>query len=343
MRGRCSSSARISAKGTSHMSVRVAFVGTGVIANYAHFGALGEIEDVEIVGMCDVDPGKAEKAAEAHGGRVYVDYREMLDKEKPDAVFVCVPPFAHSDIELEAAKRGVHLFVEKPVGLSMERVLRARDVIDDAGVICAVGYHWRYNSLIEEARLRLQEMEIPLVLGYWVGGMPPPAWWRVKSKSGGQHVEQTTHIFDMARHIVGEASVVFALGHSGLMQKKHEDHDIEDATTVAVGFRNGTVGNFTSADFVQGQGKIGLHVFTDQLVVEMDLKGVRVVEPGAVTERPHPERAHYVQDRVFIDAVRSGDGSAIRSSYDDAVRTLELTLAADESMKTGAPVKVGVL
>jgi hypothetical protein len=127
------------------------------------------------------------------------------------------------------------------------------------------------------------------------------------------------------------------------MQKKHEDHDIEDATTVAVGFRNGTVGNFTSADFIRNHGKAGLHVFADRMVVEMDLKGVRVMEPGAVTERTHPERAHYVQDRVFIDAVRSGDGSAIRSSYGDAVRTLEITLAVDESMRTGKPVKVEAL
>jgi len=325
------------------MSVRVAFVGTGVIANHAHFGAMREIADVEIVGMCDVDPAKAEVAAAAHGGQVYVDYREMLDKEKPEALFVCVPPFAHSDIELEAVKRGVHLFVEKPVSLSMERALRTRDAISDAGVICAVGYHWRYNSLIEEARLRLQEMEIPLVLGYWVGGMPPAPWWRVKSKSGGQHVEQTTHIFDLARYILGEASVVFAMGHKGMMQESYEDHDIEDATTVTVGFRNGTVGNFTSADYVRSAGKVGLYIYADQLVMELDLKGVKVAEPGVVTERTHPERAHYVQDRAFIDAVRSGDASGIRSSYDDAVRTLEITLAADESMKTGKPAAVGNL
>lgn len=318
-------------------------MGTGGIANFAHFGALAQIDDAEVAGLCDVDPARAESAAAAHGGRVYVDYREMLDKEKPDALFVCVPPFAHSDVELEAAKRGVHLFVEKPVSLSMERALRIRDAIKDAGVICSVGYHWRYFSLIEEARARLREMEIPLVLGYWLGGMPPTPWWRVKSKSGGQHVEQTTHIFDLARYILGEASVVFALGHRGMMQESYEDHDIEDTTTVTVGFRNGTVGNFTSADFVRTQGKVGLHVFADQLVMELDLRGVKAAEPDVVTERTHRERAHYVQDRVFIDAVRSGDGSAIRSSYEDAVRTLELSLAADESMKTGKPVAVKAL
>ncbi len=325
------------------MSIRVAFVGTGGIANYAHFGALGEMEDVEIVGLCDVDPQRAEAAAASHGGTVYVDYKEMLSREKPDALFVCVPPFAHSDVEREAAKRGIHLLVEKPVALSMEKALAIRDAIRDAGIICAVGYHWRYYSLVEEMRLRLKDREIPLVLGYWLGGMPPTPWWRVKSKSGGQHVEQTTHIFDLARYILGEAGTVFALGHSGLMRRTYEDHDIEDTTVVGVRFRGGAVGSFTSADYLKGYGQAGLHVFAEGMVVEINLKGVKVIEEGAVTERVHRERPHYVQDKVFIEAVQRGDGSAIRSTYEDAVRTLELSLAANESMRTGKAIEVGAL
>ena len=101
--------------------VRVGFVGTGGIATEFHLPALKEIEGVEITALCDVAKERAEEAATAFGGRVYGDHRRMLDEEDLDALFVCLPPFAHTDAELIAAQKKIHLFVEKPIALDMEQ------------------------------------------------------------------------------------------------------------------------------------------------------------------------------------------------------------------------------
>ena len=100
--------------------VKIGFIGTGGIAN-AHLNSLARMEDVEITALCDVVKEKAEAAGRKFGGKVYLDYRRMLDKEKLDALYICVPPFAHQDQELIACQKKIPFFVEKPVTLSLEK------------------------------------------------------------------------------------------------------------------------------------------------------------------------------------------------------------------------------
>jgi predicted dehydrogenase len=96
------------------MPIRIGFVGTGGIAN-THFDALSQLEEAQLVAFCDIDSARAERAAARFSGRAYTDWRTMLDAESIDALYICLPPYAHDGVEIEAAQRGVHLFVEKPV------------------------------------------------------------------------------------------------------------------------------------------------------------------------------------------------------------------------------------
>ena len=101
------------------MAVKVAFVGIGGIME-VHLRNLSAMKDVRMVAYCDTDIERAKRAAKVYGGRSYTDVRRMYDKERPRAVFVAVPPFAHGEPEIEAAKRGIHLFVEKPIALTRD-------------------------------------------------------------------------------------------------------------------------------------------------------------------------------------------------------------------------------
>ena len=95
--------------------LKAAIVGCGGIANW-HVGRLKNYEDVELVGFYDIVKEKTENFANSAGsGKAYDCYIEMLDKSKPDILFVCVPPDQHGMIELEAIKRGIHLLVQKPI------------------------------------------------------------------------------------------------------------------------------------------------------------------------------------------------------------------------------------
>jgi len=320
------------------MAVTIGFVGSGGIAN-AHMNVLQGMEDVKLTAFADPQIERAENAAARFEGRAYSDYREMLEKEKLDAVYVCVPPYAHEEQELIAARKGMHLFIEKPIALSMDKAQEIKKAIDTSGVVVCVGYHWRYTGTAQRAKEILGDQPVGMVLGYWMGGMPGVSWWRVMNESGGQMVEQTTHIFDLARYLAGDVVEVYAAYATRCLQDV-PNFDVSDVGTATLKFANGAVGTISNT-CILGQGyTVGLHVAAKDLVLEVDGGGLKVIRPGRTEIIGNSVNAFQAENQAFVSAVRTGDASGIKSSYEDAMKTLALTLAANESAKTGKPVKL---
>jgi myo-inositol 2-dehydrogenase/D-chiro-inositol 1-dehydrogenase len=317
--------------------VRVGFVGAGGIAN-AHMDCISRMEGVEVVGICDVVREKAERAAGRFGCRAYTSYEELLEKEPMDALFVCVPPHAHG-MEIMAAKRGIAIMVEKPIARTLEMAREIERAIAESGVISSVAYHWRYMNSVKQAKEILSGRKIAMALGYWIGGLPGVPWWRVKDQGGGQVIEQTTHIFDLARYMVGDVDEVYGVAFKGLMEDV-PGYNVEDASTVTLKFKNGAIGNITSSCIVSQGYMVGLNLLTRDLVVEITGGSLRVRYPGRTEEIRETAWAYYEEDKAFLEAVRTGDRSGIRSTYSDGLETLRVTLAAEESFVTGKPVKL---
>jgi len=126
----------------SSKSVRIGFIGTGGIAQ-SHIGRLREIPEAEIVAVCDIDEARVRSVAEPLGAAVYTDGARLIAGERLDALYVCVPPHAHGDLEIQAARKGLPLFVEKPVNLDLDAALAACRAIREAGVMSQVGYGMR--------------------------------------------------------------------------------------------------------------------------------------------------------------------------------------------------------
>ena len=114
-----------------------------------------------------------------------------------------------------------------------------------------------------------------------------------------------------------------------------ENYDVDDISMVNIEFKNGAVANIVSACAMEGFGRVHLEVFTRGLVVTVG--GPNNVNRGGETE-PLPGDGGQDRDRVFIDAVKSGDASKILSPYSDALETLRIMLAASTSFRTGKAV-----
>ena len=316
--------------------VKLGFIGTGGMAG-AHMRNLTDnFKDVEFSAMCDISEDRAKQRAEEFGGNAYSDYRVMYDKEDLDAVYICTPPFAHGEQERIACEQGIAMFIEKPIHSELEPAIIINEDIERSGVITSVGYHWRYGGNAQNAKEMLDaQPQILGALGYWIGGMPGTPWWRVRAESGGQHVEQTTHIFDLARFLVGsDGKTVHGVAASGSMEHI-ENYDIDDISMVNIEFKNGAVANIVSSCAMEGFGRVHLEVFTRGLVVTVG--GANEVNKGGETESLSNEGGQD-RDRVFIDAVKSGDSSKILSPYSDALETLRIMLAASTSFRTGKAV-----
>ncbi|NMA94920.1 MAG: Gfo/Idh/MocA family oxidoreductase [Clostridiales bacterium] len=348
---------------------KLAMIGCGGIGRY-HLSHFLEFDDIELVGFCDVIPERSEEFVKKAGsGEAFTDFKEMYDKVDPDMVFICVPPTEHGEIEFETIRRRIPFFVEKPVALSMELAKEINDEIKKANLITASGFQCRYSNLVEPNVKFLEEKEAIFIDCIRVGGVPGTPWWKKRSTSGGQIVEQTIHQFDIIRYVFGEPVEVFTMGTKGFVTGI-EGYDTEDLSTTVVRFENGALATIStgcygeSGDAAENKVVFSARDARAELRILNDLKlfgygtddskenedesegflikgdgGLAESSGGAVVYKQEGD-AGILCDRTFIDAVITGDGSKIRSPYEDAVKTLEFVLACNQSMDTGQPVKI---
>jgi len=324
--------------------LNIGIVGCGSIAE-AHLKHLAKHQYVNLVGFCDVDLQKAMDKAKRYGSqdsKTYVDSSEVFSLPL-DAVFYFLPPFAHG-AEVKAAEEGIPFFVEKPVEISMEGAMKILDKVRKNDVITSVGYMNRYRKGVNMAKEEFRRDPVILALGGWIGGTPrSDNWWVVKSKSGGQFHEQVTHTVDLVRYVCGEVKEVQAYCAHGFNKGIPKSYDVEDASVVNIKLDHGGVVNLCASCSSNSYGGVFLNIYAYETAAiftgwEHTLKLLKVgVDP---VELKGESDIFEIEDNMFIEAVRNGDISKIRCTYEDGVQTLAVSLAANSSMGYGRPIAV---
>ncbi len=317
--------------------LQVGFVGLGGIAR-EHLGIVSEFPKANIAAVCDIVQENAEKAAEQYGANAYTDFDILLECEQLDALFVCVPQFARADIEEKAAQRGIHLFVEKPLGIDMETVKKKAEVLHQSGVIVSTGYCLRYLDIIEKAKQYLVGKQIAMVRANRFDSMYGPLWWRDLSKSGGQLVDQVTHNIDMMMYLAGKIKKVSA--DMGLtIMKDVPGTTAPDVSSVNVVFESGAIGHIAASYIPQPDYRSSLEIMGNNFRVTIDgIATLTIVEKDQTISYKSNTLFYKEQDEAFLNAILTSDRSLILSSYEEAMNTLEVTLAANESAQTGLSV-----
>ena len=113
-----------------------------------HLSRLKATADATAVAVCDIDEDRAHEAAAPWNTLVFTDHEMMFAEMDFDAVFVCFPPFAHTDQELLAAEHGIDLFVEKPLGLEADYAHEIREVVQASGphLRPRASVYWRHRT-----------------------------------------------------------------------------------------------------------------------------------------------------------------------------------------------------
>lgn len=296
-------------------------------------------DDVRIAAICDLNEESAREAAEQHDAAVYTDHGRLYRNESLDAVVLAIPSFAHTNQAIDAARRGLDLFIEKPVARTTEKATKVSTVIEKHGVISQSGYLSRYSSLVDRAEELISDRTISLIEGRYWGGVPAHKWGRQKEKSGGGNVQLTTHIFDLIRYFGGDVRTVAAFGGSRV---DVESIDFEDVNSTTMKHENDIVSH-VSTNCVTPVGR-KLELAGDGFYLELDfthrtLTGT-VDDEHFEYESDDSNEALRREVDAFVAAVAERNKSYIKSDYADAAKTLELTLAANEAIKTGEPVSL---
>ncbi|MGY1812674.1 Gfo/Idh/MocA family protein [Blastococcus sp. SYSU D00820] len=318
--------------------LRIGCVGTGFIAG-RHLAALGSFPEVDVVAVADVDGERAEVAAARVGARAYRDPARLLATEDLDAVWLCVPPGAHGPLEAAALDRGLPFFVEKPLAADLATAESIAAGVDAAGLTTAVGYHWRHLDVVRRATALLHERPPRLLTGGWLDATPRAPWWSRRDESGGQVVEQTTHLFDLARLLAGEVTAVCAAE-----APAGDGADVPAAAAAVLTFASGAVGSLSSARVLGWRHAVGLEAVADGCTVAVTERGIADHRLRITTAAGEEEVVDSgqdpiaVEDREFLD-VLLGRAERVTVPYAEALRSHALAWAADRSAREGGPVR----
>jgi myo-inositol 2-dehydrogenase / D-chiro-inositol 1-dehydrogenase len=343
-------------------TVRIGMVGAGAVAA-RHVRTLLAMDGVELAAVADPALERAKELAGEAGAAAYPNHMELLAAEHLDAVYICVPPFAHGAPELAVIDAGLPMFVEKPVAIDQETAAAIAALLAGRALVTCTGYHWRWLDIFDRAAEWLAERPARLVQILWLDKVPPPPWWTRRDGSGGQTIEQTTHVLDTARGLAGEVAEVHALsaraasnlptprpmgprtgrvadgGAGGARLSTAAQPDIDDVSVASLRFVSGAVGTVASTCLLPRLHRAGVQVVGDglslelsetELVVEAD--GRRSVWEADADARPRP-------DRDFVAAVRGGP-DRIRVPWPEAYRTHLLACAITRSAEEGRSLPV---
>jgi myo-inositol 2-dehydrogenase / D-chiro-inositol 1-dehydrogenase len=244
----------------------------------------------------------------------------MLLEAAPDAVFVCVPPYAAPTMCRLLVDRGIPFLVEKPVAaLDDNAACELAKDIESQGLVAAVGYQLRGLDYLDQVRDAIRLHPPPLVVARWLGGTPSSTWWLKPEMSGGQVIEQMTHFYDLTRYLLGEPRVVLAASRQGA------DGEVALATTALLRFDAGALGAFVNTRVAE------------QPLIELELTSAATI--GLTPEREwtlalpgHPpiatRRSPYaVQAEAFLDAVETNDPARVLATFREGLATFQLTRA----------------
>jgi predicted dehydrogenase len=169
-----------------------------------------------LIAISDVDERRINYAKQHfHVPFSYTSYKDLLARNDVDAVVICTPPAHHADIAVEAARRGKHIFCEKPLAMTTADCEAMIDAAQRAGVVLQVGYMLRFSSDREHiaSAVRSGRLGSPIfyreIVNLSAGG---PQTWIPDQKTGGGPLFEASHIIDYARYLFGDPDYVYGIG-----------------------------------------------------------------------------------------------------------------------------------
>jgi predicted dehydrogenase len=320
-------------------TIRAGLLGTGGIGA-RHVKALSALSDrAEFVACCGRDPDRTAAFAAEHGGTAYTHFIRMLDEAALDLLIVALPPYAHTGQVEAAANAGIHLLVEKPIALDMDRAGSMVRAAEAAEIVAACGFMYRFGEAVT-AWDRADTGRPGLFTGHFHCNALHANWWRERALSGGQTVEQLIHIVDLARHSLGMPKTVYArmanLFHQGV-----ERYDTEDVSAMILGYEDGRIATLTASNAaIPGRWDKGWTIISEKATGTFtDFNSAEIVRTGgdvAATTINGDRDVFVAQLDDVLDAIE--EKRAPKVPLSDGRDTLRIVLAARQSAGEGREV-----
>ncbi len=354
--------------------VKVLVVGCGRMGT-SHAKAYRSIGDFEIVGLMDRGPGRAEALNNALGGGLatFDNLASAMAKVRPDVVSICTLPDSHEEYAVAALQAGAHVFLEKPMATTVAGALRVAQAAKQARRKVLIGYGLRHHpswiKFIEIART----LGKPLVMRMNLNQQVQAENWRVVKdllKSVSPIVDCGVHYVDVMCQMTGANPIrVSAIG---ARLSPDISTDMYNYGQLQVTFDDGSVGWYEAGwgpmmsetaffikDVVGPKGCVSIvasstaepsksgdletHCRTESLRVHhaelgSDGKFTRTDETVDMSDEPDHAELCRREQLYLLKAIR--EDLDLSAHMDDAVNSLRIVLAADQSFRSGKTVEL---
>lgn len=316
--------------------VNVSIVGCGLMGE-RHFTSCLQLPGVKISSLIDPCVEKAQALAGDSYAKVFSDVSHALSTEPPDAVVVATPPGFRRKVVEQVVSVGSGVFVEKPIALDMESVRAMCRSIDQTPVVNSAGFHLRYSPLAREAQgliagRKVDHVRSVTTTSYYLA-QDMPIWYLQRRHSGGPLLEQSIHMIDMARFLVGDIIKISAIGRIK-QQPGLPNADSEDSMVLSFRFKNGALGSHIDSCSMS-EFNWEVQMFGEDWRLQVDFARNRLsgwFEGQSVEKDLSTGDYHLLEMEAFVSAVRQQRQDFILSSFYDAGVTLSTVLAARNSL-----------
>ncbi|WP_111671371.1 Gfo/Idh/MocA family protein [Algoriphagus litoralis] len=286
--------------------MKIGIIGTGSITG-KHAQAIAEIEGAELVALYNPNPESAAKAKAQFGLLVLTDLEEFLKVPDMEIVCVCTPSGMHLEPALAAAKAGKHLMIEKPIEINLKRTDELIAACAENKVKLAVIFQNRFTEDYQKLKRAVSEG----VFGRLLMGNAYVNWFRdsayystsnwkgtLEADGGGALINQGIHTVDLLLDLMGDVKSVF-----GQVQTTLYPIEGEDLGAAIVNFKNGALGNITSAT--------ALYPGYPERIEIFGTEGSAILEAGKLTQWNIKESSEIVKPSQNSGGSGASDPTAI--------------------------------
>ncbi len=269
-------------------AVRIGFVGCGFAAEHRHLPTLMRSSELSVEAVCDLDETARTRVGDRFGiARRYAGARELAEDPAVEAVAVCVPTGAHAEVAMAALEAGKHVFVEKPLALSLDDADALIERHRGSGLQAVVGFNLRSHRVARAARELLRSGAIGSVGSIASAfddarfSMPDlPAWRMRREHGGGALIDKAIHHLDLWSYLLDDRiDEVFAFGHAG--------RGDDETVAVSARMRGGALATLQASDDTVTRNELTLN--GDRGSVRIDLyrsDGLELVGLGDLPGAP---------------------------------------------------------
>ena len=311
--------------------IRLGIVGLGSIG-VQHAREAARASRIDVVAVFDTNQKVSRDLGASLAATSYPSYEALLDRPDIDAVLLSVPNYLHRDLALQAAARGKHVLLEKPLAITMQE---ASDIVSGCqrhGVALSVNFSFRHLARVRLAKRLIDDGALGDITGiqslvysfrergYWHGARSASAddWRTSKQKAGaGFFFMNLCHVIDYLYYMTGlRASRVYC--EHGTLGSPTE---VDDSVSISCRFDNGSIGSIAGSCIRRGSNQADDRVWGSHGTLTIDDQAIRVHStrvvdgrrPGKTHKISIAPKAGWIEEWLneFAGAVREGRPPAI--------------------------------